>query len=107
MNVKPEFIRFEFPLVGEPTRDPEATWARAMDASKWSRTRRVWGIPVIESDACPHGSAFLMDPAWVKRNFAFVDGRLMVVGGLAAAMFKAEGKDGDGTYARHPDEELC
>ncbi len=75
LNVKPEFIRFEFPLVGEPTRDPEATWARAMDASRWSRTRRVWGIPVIESDACPHGSAFLMDPAWVKRNFAIVDGR--------------------------------
>ncbi len=32
--MKPEFIRFEFPLVGEPTRDPEATCARAMDIAR-------------------------------------------------------------------------
>jgi hypothetical protein len=81
--VKPESIRFEFPLVGEPTRDPEATWARAMDASRWSRARKVWGLPVIESDACPDEGAFLLDRAWVGKHFAIVDGRLMVVGGLA------------------------
>jgi hypothetical protein len=61
----------------EEERDQEAEWV-----VRWVINRRPIPVPaspphkVIESPACPPGSAILMDVAQVNRHFAFVDGVL-------------------------------